>query len=248
MAVWAIGDLHLSFGIPNKSMDVFGARWHNHAHRIKEAWQAVVASDDLVLIPGDICWATNLTQARENLMWIDSLPGTKVLLKGNHDYWWPSSITKLMALAPPTCHFIHNNSFLWHEIVIAGARLWDIPNISFDAAIDFNPQFDSQKEVQSIVESDKIYRRDLIRLETSLKSMPSSAQVRIAMTHYPPIGLHFEETEASRLLEKFDINICVFGHLHQTKPHIKLFGQHNGVHYYMVACDALDNFTPLKIL
>jgi predicted phosphohydrolase len=249
MAVWAIADLHLSFGVPNKQMDVFGPQWKNYTNKIEQHWRSLVASDDLVLIPGDISWAMQVEEARPDLEWIGNLPGTKVLIKGNHDYWW-SSLSKIKGILPPSCHLIQNNSWTWRDISIAGTRLWDTPGLSFNDIIDFKVNERSQKpllEKDESLESLKIFQRELGRLETSLKSMNPLSKKRIVMTHYPPIGCAFQETEASRLLEKYKVDVCVFGHLHNVKPGLQLFGQHHGVMYYLTACDYLEDFKPLKI-
>lgn len=249
MAVWAIADLHLSFGVPNKQMSVFGPKWDGYTEKIEKAWRESIAVDDLILIAGDISWAMHMEEARQDLDWIDRLPGTKVLIKGNHDYWW-SSLSKLKTILPPTCHLIQNNSWTWNDISIAGARLWDIPKLSFNEIIDFK----EHECVKALTESDqspdsqKIYQRELGRLEMSLKSMNPLAKKRIVMTHYPPIGPSLQETEVSSLLEKYQVDICVFGHLHNVKPGLQLFGILHGIRYYLTACDFLEDFKPLRIL
>ncbi|WP_075883167.1 metallophosphoesterase [Candidatus Protochlamydia sp. W-9] len=247
-SIWAIADLHLPFGAPNKHMRIFGPQWEEYTDKIKQSWLELVAENDLVLIPGDISWAMRLEEARLDLDWIGQLPGTKVLLKGNHDYWW-GSLSKIQSILPPSCHLIQNNSFFWNGVNIAGARLWDIPGISFNEWIDFK-DFACIKKINDedrSEESQKIYERELKRLETSLKTMHSQAKLRIAMTHYPPIGANLEETEVSRLLEKYHINICVFGHLHNVKADREIFGMHNDIRYQLVACDYLHQFKPIKI-
>lgn len=249
MAVWAIADLHLSFGVPNKQMDIFGPQWKNYTNKIEQHWRSSISSDDLILIPGDISWATRIEEAQPDLAWIGQLPGTKVFIKGNHDYWW-SSLSKIKSILPPSCHLIQNNSLTWQEISIAGTRLWDVPGLNFNDIIDFKVNERSHKpltEKDESAESLKIYQRELVRLETSLKSMNPLSKKRIVMTHYPPIGHALQETEVSRLLEKYKIDICVFGHLHNVKSGLQLFGQHLGVSYYLTACDYLEDFKPLKI-
>jgi predicted phosphohydrolase len=249
MAVWAIADLHLSFGVPNKHMSVFGQQWEGYTDKIEEGWRASISSDDLVLIPGDISWAKFLEEARPDLEWIDRLPGTKAMIKGNHDYWW-NSLSKLKSILPPSCHLIQNNSWTWHDISVAGTRLWDIPGLSFNDIIDFK-DYECVKALTASddsPDSQKIYQRELGRLEASLKSMNPLAKKRLVMTHYPPIGPALQETEASRLLAKYKVDICVFGHLHNVKPGLKLFGTRNDVRYYLTACDYLEDFKPLRIL
>jgi len=249
MAIWAIADLHLSFGVPNKQMDVFGLQWRDYTHKIEKAWRASITSEDLVLIPGDISWAMHLEEVRPDLEWIDRLPGTKVLIKGNHDYWW-NSLSKLKSILPSSCHLIQNNSWTWRDISIAGTRLWDIPHLSFNEIINFkqNGCVKALTESDHSPDSQKIYQRELGRLEASLKSMNPLAKKRIVMTHYPPIGPSFQETEASSLLEKYQVDICVFGHLHNVKSGLQLFGTYRGIRYYLTACDYLEDFKPLRIL
>lgn len=249
MAIWAIADLHLSFGVPDKHMDVFGPQWKNYTDKIEHHWRTLVAPGDLVLIPGDISWGMRLEEAEPDLAWIGDLPGTKVMIKGNHDYWW-GSLAKLKGILPPSCHLIQNNSWTWQEYAIAGTRLWDIPGLSFNEMIDFKVNERSRKplmEKDESPESAKIYQRELGRLEASLKSMSPFAKKRIVMTHYPPIGQGLQESEVSKLLEKYKVDICVFGHLHNVKPERPLFGDRNGVTYHLTSCDSLDDFKPLRI-
>jgi predicted phosphohydrolase len=247
MTIWAIADLHLSFGVANKKMDIFGSQWINHAEKIEQAWRESVKPDDLVLIAGDISWALHLEEVVPDLAWIDSLPGTKALLKGNHDYWW-NSLNKVKQILPPSCNLIQNNSYNWNGVTIGGTRLWDTPEFNFNEIIEMHENPNAKKLTQSDLteEKDKIFRRELARLEVSLRSMNPKAKLRIAMIHYPPIGLKLQDSEVSRILEKYHVDICVFGHLHNIKPDLKLFGVHNGIDYHLVACDYLQ-FKPLKI-
>lgn len=249
MAVWAIADLHLSFGVPNKKMDVFGPHWIDYTTKIQEQWKSSISSNDLVLIPGDISWAKYPEDAIPDFQWIDQLPGTKIFIKGNHDFWW-GSLKKLKPVIPASCLLLQNNSYEWGDIAIAGARLWDIPGLSFADVIDYRHSEKAKPltEKDETIESEVIYKRELGRLESSLKAMNPKARVRIAMTHYPPIGVDFTETEASRLLEKYHVNHCVFGHLHNVKPNLKLFGVHHGIDYHLTACDYLKDFKPKRII
>jgi len=249
MAVWAIADLHLSFGVPNKQMDVFGPQWKNYTDKIEQYWRSLIAPEDLVLIAGDISWAMRIEEAQPDLEWFGQLQGTKFLIKGNHDYCC-TSLLKFKAILPPSCHLIQQNSWTWQDISIGGTRLWDVPGLFFKDIIDFKENERSKKplmEKDDSPESQKIYQRELVRLETSLKSMHPQSKKRIVMTHYPPIGHTLQDTEASRLLEKYNVDICVFGHLHNVKQGLPLFGEHNGVMYHLTACDYLEDFKPLKI-
>lgn len=249
--VWAIADLHLSFGVPGKKMDIFGPGWKDWTDKIEEHWRSLVAPEDLVLIAGDISWAMHLDEAILDLEWIGRLPGTKVLIKGNHDYWW-GSLSKVKKILPPSCHLIQNDSWNFGEISIAGTRLWDVPGLKFGDIIDYQPSKDGAvvkplTATDNSLESEKIYLREVARLETSLKMLSPAAKKRIVMTHYPPIGPQLEETEVSLLLEKYKVDICVFGHLHNVRKGGTLFGVKNGVTYYLTACDYLEDFRPLLI-
>lgn len=248
MAIWAIADLHLSLGVPDKAMDVFGIQWVNHIEKIEKAWRQLVSEDDLVLIPGDISWAMHTEEARPDLEWIGQLPGTKVMIKGNHDYWW-GSLKKIKTFLPPSCHVIQNNSYNWRDVTIAGARLWDVPGLDFSSIIHFekNERVRNLTAHDNSEEREKIYLRELGRLETSLKTMNKQAKLKIAMTHYPPIGLDGQATEVTALLEKYGVDVCVFGHLHNIKHGMKLFGEFRGVRYFLTACDSLEEFKPVRI-
>lgn len=247
MRIWAIADLHLSFGVKNKSMDYFGPAWVGHAEKIAHNWQAVIASDDLVLIPGDISWAMKVEEAVADLQWIHQLPGTKVLLKGNHDYWW-GSLNKIAPLLPPSIHLIQNNAFFWKGVAIGGARLWDTPEYSFSQYIEYreNPR-EKKKDLDEAIQEDldaKLFERELQRLQLSLSQLHRDAKLRIAMTHYPPIGADLKPSRASAILEQYKIDICVFGHLHSIKEGFSLFGLQNKIRYELASCDYL-RFHPI---
>jgi predicted phosphohydrolase len=240
--IWAISDLHLSFGVPNKKMDIFGPAWDNHHEKMKASWDALVASEDLVLIPGDISWAMRLEEALPDLAWIHERPGTKVCLKGNHDYWW-DSLSKVQKRLPSSIHVIQNNSFIIDDIAIAGTRLWDSPEYSFSKAIDFLPMAEKKEPPQK--DSEAIFSKELLRLEMSLKTIPQSSKVKIAMTHFPPIGLDLLPSKASSLFESYGIAHVVFGHLHSLKKNqAPLFGNARGISYSLVSADWID-FTPI---
>ena len=151
--VYAIGDLHLSLSVPNKAMDVFGAHWKDHAGRIKEAWQDTVREEDLVLIPGDVSWAMYLSDAIADLAFIGSLKGAKLLLRGNHDYWW-QSVTKVRAALPEGMYALQNDVFRFGDLCICGTRGWTIPESSH-----FKESADR-----------KLFERELIRLDLSLNA------------------------------------------------------------------------------
>ncbi|KAF3363273.1 Uncharacterized protein PHSC3_000163 [Chlamydiales bacterium STE3] len=247
MSVFALADLHLSLGNPEKKMDFFGEPWTNYTKKIEKAWQNTITDNDLVLIAGDISWATHLEDAKMDLDWIHQLPGTKVLIKGNHDYWW-SSLNKIQKILPPSLHLIQNNAFHWKDLTIGGARLWDTQEYNFDAEINFveNPRVNLKATTPSVEEKERIFERELQRLEISLKCLKADAKIKIAMTHYPPIATSLKASKTSILLEKYGIDICLFGHLHNVKKGVT-FGKRNGINYLLTSADYL-NFQPLKIL
>ncbi len=249
MHIWAIGDLHLSFGVPDKSMDVFGPNWKDHAEAIALNWKSLITHEDLVLIPGDVSWAMRPEDALADLLWIDALPGTKVMIKGNHDFWW-GSLKKLGSILPPSIHLIQNNAFHLKDIAIGGARLWDTPEYSFGEFIEFqeNPREKKQSNEDIVQEelSQNIFNRELERLKLSLNQLNKDAKIRIAMTHYPPIGADMKPSRASQILEEYNIDTCVFGHLHNIKANTSLFGDTNGIRYRLTSCDYLQ-FKPILI-
>ncbi len=248
MSIWAIADLHLSFGVPNKEMTVFGEQWEGYTAKVEKSWREMVVPTDLVLIPGDISWAMTIEEAKPDLDWIGNLPGTKLLMRGNHDYWW-GSLSKIKTILPPSCQLLQNNSFTWEGVGIAGTRLWDVPGLNFKGVIDYKENKRSKKltEESNPAEMEKIFERELGRLEMSLKAISPYTKQRMAMTHYPPIGPDMQDTPVTRLLEKYGVQTCVFGHMHNVKPDIPLFGKYNGIDYILVACDYKSKFKPIQI-
>jgi len=256
MTIWALSDPHLAFGVPSKTMESFGPSWEKYAERIAQHWREKVSMEDLVLVPGDISWAMRLDEALVDLRWIDGLPGKKVLLKGNHDHWW-GSLSKLQAVLPSTIQVVQNNSLTFtakggRKIAIGGSRLWDTAEYSFHPFIEFqeNPlaRRKSEQELAREEENEeKIFNRELERLRLSLQQLDPMADLRIAITHYPPIGADLAPSRASSILEEFKIDYCIFGHLHNVKPHSLPFGTARGVRYIFASCDYI-NFSPLLII
>lgn len=231
-------------------MDIFGPNWESHATQIASHWKHLIHPEDLVLVPGDLSWAMKLEQAVPDLQWVHELPGTKVMIQGNHDYWW-SSLKKIAAVLPPSIHLIQNNAFHWKDVAIGGARLWDTTEYAFGPYIEYreNPKA-KKKEPEEIVQeelSQKIFERELQRLRLSLKELNPDAKVRIAMTHYPPISADLQPSRASQILEEHNIQICVFGHLHNIKAGCSLFGERKGIRYILTSCDYL-RFQPVAII
>ncbi len=212
--LFALSDPHLSFA-SNKPMQVFGPAWERHPDILSEQWQDAVGPDDIVLVPGDISWALRLDAAKPDLLWLAELPGEKILLKGNHDYWW-QSLGKLKALALPRMHFVQNNHVLVDGVAVGGARLWDFDFVRWPFEVGETVWGKAEADVPQKPEADpdKIRARELIRLENSLASLPKQAELRIAMTHFPPLGEDGEATPITDTIGKYDIDLCVFGHIH----------------------------------
>ena len=251
MKVFAIGDLHLGHAV-DKPMDIFGPQWKDHTHRIAVNWQERVSGDDLVLVPGDLSWGMRLEEAEEDLEWLDGLPGRKILLKGNHDYWWPS-ISRLRERLEGTSLFaLQYDSFSVPGVTVGGTRLWTMPDleIPYEDPLETAQAADggaeaSRRGASQMPHDEKIFRRELGRLKLSLDSLDPEAGLRIVMTHFPPTDESGRGTALTRLLEAYRAGICVFGHLHnlglppgRTWDFVK-----NGVRYVLVSCDSVD-FAP----
>ncbi len=248
MKIFAIADLHLSISTPEKTMEDFGSCWKNYMNRIKENWEKLITNNDLVLISGDISWAIKLEKAVEDLKWIDNLPGKKIIIRGNHDYWWPTK-SKLKAVLPPSIQIIQNDSIAINDISIGGSRLWDAPDISFNSYINFAENPHAKKDIEEDIQKDlslKIYERELLRLEQSLSTLDKNAKLKIAMTHYPPLSADLKDSRATKLLEKYNVDISIFGHLHNVKKEKKLFGEKNSIKYILTSADYID-FNPIEI-
>lgn len=227
--VFAIGDLHLSLSVPNKAMDVFGAHWKDHANRIKESWQDVVDEEDLVLIPGDISWAMYLSDANADLSFIGALKGSKLLLRGNHDYWW-QSVTKVRTALPARMYALQNDVFRFGDLFVCGTRGWTVPESSH-----FKERADR-----------KLYERELLRLDLSIKALPQDVQA-IGMLHFPPFSEAGEPSEFARRFAAANVTDVVYGHLHGASQRFLFNGESDGVRYHAVPADYL-NFIPKRIL
>jgi predicted phosphohydrolase len=226
--IFAIGDLHLPAGT-NKTMDQFGPGWVDHWSIIKKIWQQVVSKEDLVLIPGDISWAMTLIQAQQDLIDIGILPGIKLLLRGNHDFWW-CSIKKIKDLLPESLNILQNDAFIYGNYVICGSRGWISPDTAEFKHGD-----------------DKIYRRELTRMELSLKAGYNTGKTIIVMMHYPPFGDKLQDTPWTALFNQYKVNTVIYAHLHGASEKKILEGIHDQVRYHLVSCDYL-NFEPKQII
>lgn len=230
MAIFAIGDLHLP-GHEQKPMNVFGSHWDRHFETISEHWRRMITEEDLVLIPGDISWAMQLKDAMDDLRAIAALPGKKLLLRGNHDYWW-SSLSKIREALPEGMQVIQNDALLFQGHAICGTRGWTFPT----------PQ-------QPLNEQDeKVYRRELMRLRMSLDQAQRLPAVDIiVMLHYPPLYADGIGTAFTEILEEYGVRHVVYGHLHGAGIKIGFTGTRGGIEYHLTSCDALG-FQPVRIL
>lgn len=229
MAIYVIGDLHLS-GSTNKPMDIFGENWVTHSEKIKNNWTNAVGYSDTVLILGDISWAMTLDEAMVDLDYIDQLPGRKILIKGNHDYWW-SSVKRLNSLYENML-FLQNDYCMVENVAICGTRGWICPN---------NQKFTQQDR--------KIYERELMRLKISFdKAVKDKRDNIYAITHYPPTNDKFESSGFTDIYEDYGVKKVFYGHLHGTEAFEGgLKGSFNGIEYYLASCDYLD-FSPFKVI
>lgn len=227
MALYAISDLHLSF-TDDKPMDIFGAVWHNHTEQIRTNWLARITPADTVLLGGDLSWSMTLAQARRELDFIAALPGRKIAIKGNHDYWW-SSIKQLNALYD-NISFIQNNFFTWGDTAICGTRGWVC-----EGSEKFTP------------EDAAIYRREGIRLENSLRSARDAGYTDlIAMIHYPPVNEYGQDSVFTALMEAYGVRKVIYGHLHGAALKNVFQGMRNGVEYIMTSGDFI-RFDPVLV-
>ncbi len=243
MKLFAIADLHLSLGTPDKAMDPFGPIWKDHPKPLEAWWKEHVGADDLVLIPGDISWAKKIEEAFPDLAWLESLPGQKVLLSGNHDYWW-ASLKKLKDLPFKTLHYLQNNVLRFGDIVIGGTRLWDTHEYRFTGVKIAVEGVHMREKVFDPEEQERIFVRELGRLRESLKQMGEGK--KIVLTHYPPIGKDLIPSRASEIISQSGAKLCLFGHLHHFTPGSLPFGEAGGVDYKLVSFDYLNGI-PIEL-
>lgn len=240
MHIYTIGDLHLSMAC-HKPMDIFGDRWTEHDKKIAEAWQSVVSSEDVVVVPGDISWACSFEEVLPDLLFLEKLPGRKILLKGNHEYWW-STGRKLEQLREKnhltSISFLYNNYIYIEEknICICGTRGWKCCN---------------EGDRQSFTDQDaKICNREILRLEMSLKGGAKKECEIFTFLHYPPFGCGQEISGFTRLLEAYRVGHCYYGHLHGPAHKWAVNGKlspESFTEYFLVSADYL-NFSPLLVI
>jgi len=228
MRVFAIGDLHLS-GSVDKPMDIFGAKWDNHAARIRDSWRETVQDGDIVLLPGDFSWAMHLEQTIPDFAYLSELPGKKILIRGNHDYWW-NSITKVRLALPAGVFALQNDSMVIGGLGVAGTRGWVCPG-----SVGFSKD-----------EDQKIYDRELTRLKLSIESLPKETR-KIVMLHYPPFNEARERSGFTDIIEANNVELVLYGHLHGRSCKAAFEGNRNGVEYRLVSADHIG-FAPRLVL
>ena len=228
MALYAIGDLHLCLGAP-KPMDIFGGAWVGYMDKLQEGISRIQPDDTTILL-GDLSWALDLPSAKADFAWIDQIPGRKIILKGNHDYWW-STATKFYKFCNENNfnnqYILNNNCYQYDEWAICGTRGWFF------------------EEDRSGAHDEKVFRRELIRLETSLQA--AGDMPKLVFLHYPPRYKGYECPEILELLKRYDVRRCFYGHLHGGSHGLAIEGMWDGIDFKLVASDRL-NFQPYQIL
>lgn len=230
MNVFAISDLHLSINNP-KPMDIFGDVWDNYLDTIETELQKVVGPDDLVLIAGDISWAMTLENAQPDLEYIARFPGKKILLRGNHDYWW-KAIGAIRRVLPESVYALQNDCIKLGDTVVCGSRGWTAP--------EGKAQTDEDK---------KIYDREIIRTRLSLeagKKARAEGDRLIAMLHYPPFNSRIERSPFTEMYAEFGVDAVVYGHLHGRDCRACRTLELDGIPYYLTSCDLVGN-KPVRI-
>lgn len=224
MAIYVIGDLHLSFST-NKPMDIFGRNWQNYEEKIKKDWLLKVKPEDTVILPGDFSWAMYLDEIEKDFEFINNLPGEKILLKGNHDYWW-TTVTSMRKYIKEenfeNIDFLYNNSYEIENKIIAGTKGWNIS--------------EEQEDI-------RLTKREVARLELSIKSgieKYGNDKEIIVFMHYPPLTKNNIDTDYTRLMKKYGIKRCYYGHLHANSIKDAVEGNVDGIEYKLVSSDGLD--------
>ena len=227
MSLYVIGDLHLSFGC-DKPMDVFGGRWENYTDKLLVGFASVRPEDTTVLC-GDLSWGMSLAEAREDFRFIHALPGRKIILKGNHDYWWTTAAQAYRFFAEngfDSLEILNNNCWFYEDYAICGTRGWSCDALDGD---------DHDR---------KILRRELMRLETSLKA--AGEREKLVFLHYPPIYGDYRCEEILALLREHRVRLCCYGHIHGKGCGWAYNGSHDGTQFKLVSADFV-NFAPVQI-
>jgi len=207
-------------------MDLFGTQWTNYEQRIMDDWNARVGDNDVGIIAGDISWAMRMEDTQKDFEYLKKLKGKKIIIRGNHDYWW-KSISKIRETLEPDVFALQNDSVQIGNIVFAGTRGWRVP----------------ERRMTQSEEDQKIYAREIIRFELALKDARAKSQTAplIAILHYPPFNASIDDSPFTQLCEKYGVKACVYGHLHGKQSRAQLNVQKNGVQYYLTSCDLLGH-------
>jgi hypothetical protein len=248
MRVFALSDPHLALGTPGKEMDRFGPQWVDHPTTMARAWDATVTSDDLVLVPGDVSWASDLAGAAPDLAWLGDRPGTKVLLKGNHEHWW-HAITKVRAALPEGVHALQGDGLRIGDVALCGTRLWDVPGVSWHDLIVWQGEpISAEMTDEDAAAALKVYQREVGRLDRALDALDGTAPVRIVMLHYPPVGPDAGPNELTERFERAGVDHVVYGHIHalDAARRGEVVGEARGVRYHLASCDWID-FAPVLV-
>ena len=229
MALYAIGDLHLSFGT-DKPMDIVGGRWNGYVEKLRQGL-SVIGPEDTTVLLGDVSWGLDLEQAREDFRFISQIPGRKIILKGNHDYWWTTA-TKFYNFCRENgledLHILHNNCYFYGDTAICGTRGWF---------------FEEEKQG---THDEKVFLRELGRLETSLKAAGEERE-KLCFLHYPPRYRGYTCPEIIDLMTRYGVRACYYGHLHGDSHKLAMEGIVEGIAYHLAAADYLD-FKPLLLI
>lgn len=227
MALFAVGDPHLSLG-SNKPMDVFGGAWDGYVEKLKLGFD-IVKPQDTVVLCGDISWGMSLEEAERDFAFLNALPGKKLLLKGNHDYWWTTASKMTRFFTDHGFHtldILHNNCHFYGDVALCGTRGWFYE--------------EDQEE-----HNEKVFNRELIRLEASLKA--AGEREKLCFLHYPPLYEGYKCPEIIALLEAYGVKTCYYGHLHGGSHRLAVEGPQGNVAYHLVSADYL-HFVPKLIL
>lgn len=227
MKVFAISDLHLSTTV-NKPMDIFGPQWKDHFDVIKQDWISKVSDQDLVLMAGDFSWAMRSNEVISDFALFEGLPGKKIILRGNHDYWW-NTISRVREFIPQGFYALQNNAYRFDNILLFGTRGWTCPESTLDSMSK---------------EDKKIYLCEIERFKLSIADMKKQRQDGdkvICMFHFPPFNSRIEPSDFVRMLIENDVHTVVYGHLHGKDSRISLLLNKFGINFYLTSCDLVEN-------
>ena len=228
MNIYAISDLHLSFS-SNKPMDIFGKEWENHSEKIMKSCQQI-ENDDVVVIAGDISWALKITDTKEDFEFLKAIPGKKIIIRGNHDYWW-QSVSKVRNICPENVTVLQNDAVKMGKYIFFGNRGWTVSD-------------------QSSAKDDlKIYLREIERLKLSIaaaKKLQTDGEILVGILHYPPFNVKFESSEMTKILNEAGVKNVIYGHLHGKDSKTRSVVYIDDIQFHLTSCDFL-NFNVKKM-